>query len=225
MGTQFEDCMYSAEKRLRNAQSAFNIMKALYKKGHVGAAFEAAFDFAEECEKLTLLARVLPAYTGNPNAAQLTDSMRDTHMRIDIEITGQGWFKLTLPALLPKKERGSADYIRSSLYAAMRRFFSGRQPVYYPDSVIIFRHIYNRDRPERRYRDHDNIEINTVVDILALYLLRDDMPSLCTHYYFSEADVDDRTEVYVLPQEEFTAFLDVVKTTQNDKNRPFLNPP
>lgn len=53
----------------------------------------------------------------------------------------------------------------------MRRFFAGNVPVSYPDYVLIFRHVYNQNRPERAWRDHDNIEVNIVADVIALYLL------------------------------------------------------
>ena len=69
------------------------------------------------------------------------------------------------------------------LYPAMRRFFAGKLPHIYSDCVLIFRHIYDRNRPERSYRDHDNIELNMVVDIVALYLPPDDAPPRCAHYY------------------------------------------
>ena len=48
---------------------------------------------------------------------------------------------------------------------------------------MIFRHVYDRNRPEREYRDHDNIELNTVVDAIAMFFLVDDTPLECRHYY------------------------------------------
>ena len=41
---------------------------------------------------------------------------------------------------------------------------------------MIFRHTYDRNRPEREYRDHDNIELNTVVDAVVMFFLVDDAP-------------------------------------------------
>ena len=114
---------------------------------------------------------------------------------------------MRIPALLPKKASGSADYVRSFLYPAMRRFFQAQPPVRYRDCVLVYRHVYSRDRPERRYRDHDNIEVNMVSDIVALYVMPDDGPKVCAHYYCSASGADDRTEVYVVPKEEFPLWL------------------
>ena len=102
--------------------------------------------------------------------------IRDRHrikdcIPVEIGFTEERWFCLRIPALLPKKAGGSADYIRSFLYPAMRAFFEKRPPVRYQDCVLIYRHVYDRARPERKMRDHDNIEINMVSDIVAMYVI------------------------------------------------------
>lgn len=61
-------------------------------------------------------------------------------------------------------------------------------------------------------RDHDNIETNMVTDILALYVLPDDHPAVCSHYYCSAAGSEDRTEVYVIPKHNFPMWMVEEKT-------------
>ena len=56
-------------------------------------------------------------------------------------------------------------------------------------------------------RDHDNIEINMVSDIVAMYVMPDDGPAVCAHYYCSAAAEQERTEVYVVPKSDFPAWL------------------
>lgn len=119
-------------------------------------AYAMALKLAEESAKLTLLTRALPAYTGNPRALQDVDAVAAESVPIEAGFTIEGWFCIRLPLLLPKKERGSASYIRGILYPALRSFFQGKAPVRYPESIMIFRHVYEKGRPERRYRDHDN---------------------------------------------------------------------
>lgn len=94
----------------------------------------------------------------------------------------------------------------------MQRFFQDKPPIRYPECVLIFRHVYNEDRPERERRDHDNIEVNIVSDIVALYTLPDDGPGVCNHFYCSAAAKSERTEVYVVPLEDFPVWLDVEET-------------
>ena len=194
-------------------EQAFSVRRS-YQDGNIKQAYESAVRLEEVSEKTVLLTRALPAYTGNPKARLETENLIKLSIPIEIGFTEEGWFSLRIPALLPKKDAGSADYIRSSLYLAMREFFLDSQPVRYNDCVLIYRHIYARDRPERKKRDHDNIEVNMVSDIVAMYVLPDDGPSVCSHYYCSAQGQSDRTEVYVVPQCEFTGWL------ENEKQMP-----
>ena len=194
-------------------EQAFSVRRS-YQDGNIKQAYESALRLEEVSEKTVLLTRALPAYTGNPKARLETENLIKLSIPIEIGFTKEGWFSLRIPALLPKKDAGSADYIRSSLYLAMREFFLDSQPVRYNDCVLIYRHIYARDRPERKNRDHDNIEVNMVSDIVAMYVLPDDGPSVCSHYYCSAQGQSDRTEVYVVPQCGFTEWL------ENEKQMP-----
>lgn len=162
----------------------------------------------EECaEQLTLTARTLPLYIGHPNAEAQVEAILKQEIPVEIGYTKEGWFSVRIPMLLPKKSKGSTDYIRSFLYPAMRDFFVEKPPVRYREAVLIYRHVYDRRRPERQMRDHDNIEINMVSDIVAMYVMPDDGPAVCAHYYCSAAAEQERTEVYVVPKGDFPTWL------------------
>ncbi len=192
-------------KRSMEAQMAY--VRRFYQDADLQAAYDAALQLEEISEKLVLFTRRLPAYTGSPAAESAVENCMAESIPVEIGFTVEGWFALRIPALLPKKASGSADYVRSFLYPAMRRFFQAQPPVRYRDCVLVYRHVYSRDRPERRYRDHDNIEVNMVSDIVALYVMPDDSPKVCSHYYCSVSGADDRTEVYVVPKEDFPLWL------------------
>ena len=138
--------------------------------------------------------------TGSDGTVTLTNLEASTYAR-------RGWFLLKIPALLPKKGTGSPIYIQQYLYPALRRYFDGKPPACYRSCVLAYRHVYQRGRPERAYRDHDNIEVNMVTDIITLYLLPDDAPRRCAHYYCSAAGEVDCTEVYVVPASRFPEWL------------------
>lgn len=162
----------------------------------------------EECaEQLTLAARTLPSYIGHPDAEAQVEAILKQEIPVKIGYTKEGWFSVRIPMLLPKKSKGSTDYIRSFLYPAMRDFFVEKPPVRYREAVLIYRHVYDRRRPERQMRDHDNIEINMVSDIVAMYVMPDDGPAVCAHYYCSAAAEQERTEVYVVPKGDFPIWL------------------
>lgn len=173
-------------------------------------AYNDAFDFAYEVERLSLMARQLPAYTGRSAARDTMEAQVLRSMPITVGYTITGWFGLRLPSLLPKKEKGSADYVRLSLYLALKDYFIQNERKRFRESVIVFRHRYDRHRPERWARDHDNIEINAVIDALALFVLEDDTANLCDHYYCSVSGECNQTEVYVIPRHEFPGWVTMV---------------
>ena len=50
-----------------------------------------------------------------------------------------------------------------------------------------------------------------MVDVIALYLLPDDAPLRCAHYYCSAAGEREQTEVYVIPCGELGAWIHAEK--------------
>lgn len=177
-----------------------------------------AADMASEhellAEKLVSCYRLLPTYSGSPNGRKVTEENMKNTIPVEIGFTQEGWFVLRIPRLLPRKERGkgSVDYIRGFLYPAMQRFFQRESPVRFDDCVIIYRHIYDRGEPQRRQRDHDNIEVNFVTDTVALFVMTDDAPLHCRHHYCSAPGTADRTEVYVVPEPDFVQWYLASKT-------------
>ena len=173
----FLEVLGRAESKLKQMSQQMENIRWMAENGRYDAALEHALRLEYNSERLTLLTRALPGYTGNPLArAHVEKAIREA-VPVEVGYTEQGWFCLRMPLLLPKKSNGSADYIRGYLYPAMQRFFQDKPSVRYPECALIFRHVYNEDRPERERRDHDNIEVNIVSDIVALYTLPRHRPS------------------------------------------------
>lgn len=195
------------ETRIKRMSEQASVVRSFYTEGKGNEAYEHALKLEENSERTVLLTRVLPAYTGSRTAHLDVPNLLALSIPVEIGFTAENWFSVRIPALLPKKEEGSADYVRSFLYPALREFFQGKEPVRYRDCVLIYRHVYDRTRPERQRRDHDNIEVNMVSDIIALYTMPDDGPEICSHYYCSAGGLQDRTEVYVVPKSQFPIWL------------------
>ena len=160
-------------------------------------------------EAVTLKTRSLPAHTGHPKAEPLIRQAIAESVPVEVGFTEQDWLCIRLPILLPRKEKSSRSYIRGFLYPALERFAASREKIRYRNCVVVFRHVYDRNRPEREYRDHDNIELNAVVDAIAMFFLVDDTPLECRHYYCSAAGDQERTEVYLVPRSEINRWLDM----------------
>ena len=166
-------------------------------------------------EEIVNGARLLPSTIFNFNKeidTELKDNIIET---LDIKIyyifDGDGLY-IKIPRLLPKKNGGNPIYIRTSLAIALDNFFKENAKLKFKNpSTIIFKHNYNRERPENELRDHDNIELNVVVDLIAMHFLLDDSPYLLRHYYFSSEANADSTEIFVVPNDQF---LELVKLIQ-----------
>lgn len=154
-------------------------------------------------ERLILAYRAIPICMAAPKGRRIIEKNMADAIPVEIGFTEEGWFSVRIPRLLPRKERGSDDYIRGFLYPAMQRFFAGKEPIRFGDCVLVYRHVYDRTAPQRQYRDHDNIEINFVSDTIALFVMTDDAPLRCQHHYCSAAGTWERTEIYVVPEEDF----------------------
>ncbi|MBQ9169156.1 MAG: hypothetical protein IJX67_12245 [Oscillospiraceae bacterium] len=204
--------MSAAKRQYDKLGKQMQSMQDWYDGGNIEASYEASVQAEKLSEKLTLLMRALPAYTGNPQARFDVEENIAQTIPVEIGFTEAGWFHLRMPILLPRKEKQPRDYIRAFLYPPMREFFGKLPLIRYHDCVLIFRHVYHKDRPEREFRDHDNIELNVVTDIIAQYALKDDAPLKCRHYYCSTKGSQERTEVYVVPQAEFGQWLDMEET-------------
>lgn len=203
----FQMVLDRVEKGAGKLQEQIRLAKDFCQGHHMQMAYEQALRLEETAERLVLLTRVLPAYTGSGVAGREVENTMKLCIPVDMGFTKEGWFRLCIPALLPKKGSGSADYIRSFLYPAMQEYFHQKEPVRFTDCVLVYRHVYDRDRPERRMRDHDNIETNMVSDIVAMYVMPDDAPAVCSHYECSAVGADDRTEVYVVSKTDFPMWL------------------
>lgn len=199
-------------KRLQLASMVLRNVRDAYAAGDRKEAYQNAFEFAYHTERLTLLARTLPALTGIPAARSKMEHQIAEVLPLHIGYTADGWFGVDMPALLPKKEHGGADYIRQNLYLALGEYFKSRDKLRLDACVLVVCHRYDRNRPERAYRDHDNIELNAVVDALALYALYDDGPLRCEHHYCSLQDDRDATTVLLVPQDAFTVCYTRIKT-------------
>jgi hypothetical protein len=160
-------------------------------------------------EKACLKMRKFPSYLGNPNAMKEVQEIIDEVMNVEIGYTEQGWFCVRMPFLLPKKESGSSEYVKNMLYSPLSKFFKNRVREVPKQAVLVYRHVYEESHPEKQMRDHDNIEINQVSDCIVLWAMEDDSPKYCEHFYMSARGDKSRTEVYVIPREEFGEFVKI----------------
>ena len=218
---QLDRAIKEAEKLLKQ----LNAVKTDYADKRIEDALEKSVSAARISESVALKTRALPAYTGHPQAEVMVQKAIEEAVPIEMGFTEEGWFCLRMPILLPRKEKSSRSYLRGILYPALEKFSHGKEKIRYRNCVLIFRHVYDHNRPEREYRDHDNIELNTVVDAIAMFFLVDDTPLECRHYYCSASGEKEMTEVYIVPRADFESWLDMEKDPEKLRKKLYENLP
>ena len=217
---QLDRAIKETEKLLKQLHA----VRLDYEKRKMEAALEKSVTAARTAESVALRTRALPAYTGHPQAEVMVQEVMEESIAMEMGFTKEGWFCLHMPILLPRKEKSSRSYLRGFLYPALEHFTYGKPKIRYRHCVLIFRHVYDKNRPEREYRDHDNIELNTVVDAIAMFFLVDDTPLECRHYYCSAAGDEEVTEVYIVPRKDFESWLAMEKEPEKLRKKFVENP-
>lgn len=203
----FIEDLEAIERKLKFVTPRLKLLRIAY-EGRNEALYPETLKIQTALENVAVKARNLPYFTWRTTAR---DDVRKVMMETiphKIGFTKEGWFSVRIPMLLPKKNSGSTEYMRTLMYSILGEFFQDKEWVRFPRSVIIYRHVYSEEYPSIRKRDHDNIEVNQVTDTLALFLLADDNPNVCNHYHTSAIGSENRTEVYIVPQVEFIEWLE-----------------
>lgn len=171
---------------------------------------ECFYELTHEAERLAVHARRLPLW--DPAGQKTGEQLRGRILRESADVcasyTPQGWFRLRLPVLLPKRERVNRAYIFGLVWPVLREFFSSGNHARFGKSVIAFVHLYDRRRPARAVRDHDNIECNILTDMITGFLLPDDSPRRLDLYCTARVADADATEVFLIPTGDFILWLE-----------------
>lgn len=213
----------SIERRAKSIISDTQTARQAYESYETEIANEYAMKLEDRAERLTLTARELPVCTWKAGTKEDVENQYSEILNIKIGFTQTGLWAVILPLLLPKKEKGSAEYIRQNLYTALSRFFKDKTYLRMRDVFIVYRHVYDERYPERKMRDHDNIEINMVNDCISTFILEDDAPGICDHCYMSAVGNNERTEVYIVPKVKIQEWFDFEKTIPKEGIKLYEN--
>ena len=195
-----------AKRMLGQFYRAWNKLESCIEYNDENGAYDCSLETERIAERLIFQLRNLATYSGEKETCEaVVRNIQETAL-VEVGYTEEGWFRLSIPALLPRKEKGNPEYVRSLIYPAMSDFFTGKQVEKFKDCTLVYLHTYDVNRPKREWRDHDNVEVNAVTDIVALFVMLDDSPHICEHYYASKSGMENRTEVFVLPKRDLEKF-------------------
>lgn len=139
-----------------------------------------------------------------------TEVLREAAQTQGIQVEAEEhWYRIFLPGLLPRKKAGSCAFLTGPLDSALADFGKANPIRRLQKAVVCFRHLYSAELPERLVRDHDNIEVKQVLDVIADHFLVDDNGLLCTNLYTSAMGDREGTEVYVMAPEHLGEWLNL----------------
>jgi len=120
----------------------------------------------------------------------------------------RGIMEITLPCLLPKrKQQRNTEFILDPLYFTLNSYADKNAIPKFRHCVVCFSHIYNRELPERRIRDYDNLELKQILDIVSTFIMVDDSGLLCDAYNTTELGDTDCTIISVMDKDKFPEWL------------------
>lgn len=153
-------------------------------------------------ETVACKARDIPFYVGIniKDKSILSTSSELVKLSINDDI-----LKIELDTLLPSVDSKSKNFIRDLCSGSFQEFFkNGKFKVYDEKVIICFFNYYDN---QTNFRDNDNIDVSTLINLLNIYVLHDDNPFWCDMYVKSLSGDYNHTEVYVVPESKFINFV------------------
>lgn len=201
----FEQILKSVNKSHKDISKSLNLLESFKSSCDYEKVISESLHLAKISENLTEATRLLPIFTGCPTIKSNIDKIIIDGFNVKID-TKKEFVHIHCNSLLPKKESGRAGYVRASMVTAFDEY-QKKYNIKIINEPVVLVFIHNYARKERMWRDHDNIEVNVVVDAIALYFLSDDTSKLCDHLYFSREANEDGTDIYIVKQVDFINWL------------------
>lgn len=105
---------------------------------------------------------------------------------------------ITIPCLLPARGKDNG-YIR----ATIADLFRDRPRSFHRDLVVAVEQQYDKDLPPRRWRDHDNVEIISLLNELSLWVLGGDDSQTMDLFQFATEGERNTTVIHIVHRFKF----------------------
>lgn len=105
---------------------------------------------------------------------------------------------VTIPCLLPARGKDSG-YIR----ATIAELFKDKPRTFLRDMVIAIEQQYSEDLPPRRWRDHDNVELTSLLNELSLWVLGGDDPQTMDLFQFATKGEQNCAVIHIIYRSKF----------------------
>ena len=160
-------------------------------------------DAVRSAEDAAIQFRQYAAAVLEPVQAGPGDMFSDNSQVTVIEITSEGWLAASLPGMMPRRDDADRSrFLAGLLRDAIRRTFPEHDQPKFRACVLVYEHIYDINR-NRRFIDHDNLELKHCQDVLEAAFLTNDTAALCSAFQCSHRGEQNGTRIWILPPEQF----------------------
>jgi len=161
---------------------------------HDGDIRQALVDTLKQAEGAAIAARQLCQQLYPVPPPEIKDAMP---VPGEISATEYG-MTVTIPCLLPARGKYSG-YIRSTI----ADLFRDRPRTFLRDVVVAVEQHYSEDLPPRRWRDHDNVELTSLLNELSLWVLGGDDPQTMDLFQFATEAEQNCTVIHIIYRSNF----------------------
>ena len=119
----------------------------------------------------------------------------------EVAVTEYG-MTVTISRLLPARGKDSG-YIR----ATIADLFRNRPRTFLRDVVVAVEQQYDKDLPPRKWRDHDNTELISLLNELSLWVLGGDDPQTMDLFQFATEGEQSRTVIHIVHRSKFPDWI------------------
>jgi len=119
-----------------------------------------------------------------------------------------GILEITAPVLVPHRKESYTDYLYKPLQIAFRKWCMKRREEHleipqFDRCTVCFLHLYDRELPLGRVRDHDNLEEKHVLDVISNFFLISDGGLCVDTYHITRLAGQDATRIFIMETEKF----------------------
>ena len=136
-------------------------------------------------------------YIPDKNLAEVTGS---------IEVTHDGWLHITLNTLLPSCKYRTSNYIGDTISRLIKYY--GQDLPYFEDAFLAIVEYCNNEN--HNALDNDNKGWKMIPNSLKGSVISDDSQFVLSIGLFAKMSDDIRCEIYVMPPEEGSVFMDLL---------------
>lgn len=196
---------------------ARNLM-ASYLRSHAEAGYEDLTDMVLEAsktgERLTEKLRRLSLEVVLDNM-KYEQYQSDLVMIHGIEIRYlDGILEITAPVLIPHRRESYTDYLYKPLHIAFQNWCrkqkeEGDEIPEFDRCTVCFLHLYDRELPLGRVRDHDNMEEKHLLDVISNFFLVSDGGLHVDTYHITRLGDKDSTRIFLMDTERFPQWVSI----------------